>query len=82
MKYLYYVVLRRWMKAEDIISIDSFDDAVKKGWIDENGNRIWVVPPVDEFTTTFVWGFNSLDLAVPFYEALQHNEVGISCKEI
>ena len=82
MKFLYYVVLRRLMKEEDVISIHSFDEAVSCNWIDGNGERVWVVPPQNEFTTTFVWGFNSLDLAIDFYDVLQKNEVGMPCKEI
>ena len=82
MKYKYYVVLRRLFMEKDIISIYDFNEAVKENWINSNGNRIWVVPPKDERTATFVWGFHSLNTAVIFYESLLHNELGIECCEI
>jgi hypothetical protein len=82
MKYDYYVVLRRMFKEKDIVSIYDFDGAVKSNWIDKNGKRIWVVPTKDESTITFVWGFNSIDDAIKFYETLLGNEIGIECIEI
>jgi hypothetical protein len=82
MKHKYYVVLRRYLKEKDIISIYDFNEAVKRNWIDSNGNRVWVVPTAHEFTPTFVWGFDSLSNAVLFYDALAHNELGIECSEI
>ena len=82
MKYKYYVVMRRLFKEKEIISIYDFDGAVKNNWIDSNGNRIWVVPPKDEATITFVWGFDSIDIAITFYESLLGNEIGIECQEI
>ncbi len=78
----YYVVLRRWFQKEDLISIQDASEAIECNWIDENGNRVWVVPPEDEKTITFVWGFNDLDEAIQFYEALRLNEVGMKPSEV
>ena len=81
-KYPYYVVLRRYMKEEDLISIYSFEEAVKGNWITEEGDRVWVVPPEHEYTATFVWGFEDLDVAVMFYESLRAQELGIKVREV
>lgn len=81
MKYKYYVVNVRFNREEDFVNIFDFEDAVKLRWIDKNGNRIWVVPPEEEKSITSVYGFNSLDKAVAFYDALAHAEIGIKVTE-
>ena len=81
MRYKYYVVNVRYMKSEDFISIFDFEGAVKANWIDENGNRVWVVPANEETSITAVYGFDDLDKAVEFYDALVHAVVGIKANE-
>lgn len=78
----YFVVLRRLFMDEDVISIFEKEEAIKRGWIAENGDRVWVVPPQEEKTITFVWGFVNIDAAITFYECLQKNELGITCREV
>lgn len=81
MKYKYYVVNVRFMKSEDFVNIFDFEEAIKRGWIDENGNRIWIVPANEEKSITSVYGFNDLNKAVEFYDALAHNGIGIKATE-
>lgn len=79
----YYVVLRRLFHEEDIISIYDRGEAIRRNWIDGDGNRVWVVPAKNEMTPTFVWKFFSLDDAVRFYEVLRTAEIGgIPVKEV
>ncbi len=68
----YYVVMRRY-EGEMYIFIYTFDEAKKNNWIDENGNRIWVLPPEEEKSPTYVFGFDILDMAIDFYTTLERN---------
>ena len=77
----YYVVLRRMFRKYEVISIYDRAEAMCHNWIDQNGNRVWVVPAEEEFTPTFVWGFSDLDQAVRFYEILRTAEIGIPVEE-
>lgn len=87
MKYLYYVVLERIFSDSAINStgeiydkamIYDFAEALDRNWIDEDGNRVWVLKPDYEGRCiTFVYGFNDLTEAVNFCEALTNNELGI-----
>ena len=78
----YFVVLRRLFQEKEVISIYDKEEAIAGNWIQADGERVWVVPPTEEKTITFVWAFNDLDVAVMFYECLQHNELGIKCEEV
>ena len=62
---------------EEYVNLFSFEEAVKHHWIDSNGNRIWVVPPEEEFSITAVYGFDNINEAINFYVALTENQVGI-----
>lgn len=65
-------------KVEEYVNIFSRDDAIKNNWIDEDGNRIWVLPVENEaYAHTFVWEFDDIDSAVAFYEALTTKELGM-----
>ena len=72
----YYVVSMRLFKKEAYVNLFDFNEAVKRRWIDENGNRIWVVSPEEEKSITSVFGFDDLDKAIEFYECLM-SEVGM-----
>lgn len=86
----YFVVLQRYNPGtclenramQDAISIYDREEAIQNNWIDENGNRIWVVPSQNERSHTFVWGFIDLERAVNFYDILQKNELGICVEEV
>lgn len=82
MEYKYFVTLQRLYQEEEHINILDREEAIKNHWIKEDGDRIWVVPPKEEKSPTYVWGFDDLDTAVNFYECLKHNELGIKCYEI
>jgi len=60
----------------DYVAIYTFEDAVDLGWIRPDGSRNWVVPPCDEDSPTFVWGFNDETEAINFACSLK-NEIGI-----
>lgn len=79
----YYVVLQRLTKVgcheEDIVSIYDEAEAFKHEWIDQNGNRIWVVPPTEETSPTFVWKFPEFTRALVFFDTLRSAEIGIPC---
>ena len=90
-KFKYYVVVRRFLqlleknakKSKFIIELMEWEEAVAKKWIDKNGDRIWAVPPREEKNlTTSVFGFETLDSAINFYETLLKNGVGISTEEL
>ena len=81
MKYKYYIVNVRYMKAEDFVNIFDYKEAIKMGWIDAEGNRIWVVPPEEEKSITSVYGFNDLSKAVEFYDCLVHSVIGFKASE-
>lgn len=90
-KKAYYVVMCRVFansaintdgKIHDKIMIFDFAEALERNWIDENGERVWVLDPDYEGRCiTFVYGFDNLTEAVNFYEALSHNELGIKTVE-
>ena len=77
-----YVVLIRnkvidAKKAIDFVNIFTEEEARQHNWIDEKGNRVWVLPAKDEFSNTFVWEFDDPDKAVDFYDMLTNSAVGI-----
>ena len=76
----YYVVLRRFMKREDVVSLYDEKEAIRRGWVDSHGERVWAVPSEEEFTPTFVWKFDDIDQAIMFFELIR-SEVGIKCSE-
>lgn len=76
----YYVVLRRFMKREDVVSLYDEHEAIKRGWVNKNGERVWAVPTEKEFTPTFVWKFDDIDHAIVFFELIR-SEIGIKCSE-
>lgn len=78
----YYVILRRFMKKEDIVSLYDEPEAIKRGWVDQNGNRVWVVALDEEYTPTFMWKFSDLDEAIMFYELLRTSDFGVPCYEV
>lgn len=78
----YYVVLRRLYQKEDIVSIYDESEAISLKWITEPGHRVWVIPPQDELSPTFVWEFTDIDKAIAFFEALRTAEIGIPCAEV
>lgn len=78
----YYVVLRRLYQKEDFVSIYDESEAISLGWITEPGRRVWVIPPQNERTPTFVWEFTDIDKAIAFFEALRTAEIGIPCAEV
>lgn len=90
-KKAYYVVMRRLFadsainfmnEIQDQIFIYDFAEALEANWIDENGDRIWVVDPDYEGRCiTFVYGFDDLTKAINFYEALSLNELGMKTVE-
>lgn len=90
-KKAYYVVMCRVFansainmecKIHDKIMIFDFTEAVERNWIDENGQRVWVVDPDYEGRCiTFVYGFDDLTEAVNFYETLSNNELGMNTVE-
>lgn len=89
-KFAYYVVLRRIMaessingskEVYDAVQIYDFSDAVNANWIDENGNRVWIFGANEERRcVSFVYGFDDIDEAINFCEAIQKNEIGIQTK--
>lgn len=76
----YYVVLRRFMKREDVVSLYDEQEAIKRGWVNKSGERVWSVPVDEEFTPTFVWKFDDIDQAIVFFELIR-SEIGIKCSE-
>lgn len=72
----YYVVKVRYV-GEECVFLFTAEEAKEKRWIDDNGNRIWVVPPKEERTYTGVYGFDDLDKAVEFYDILVNNQIGM-----
>lgn len=76
----YYVVLRRFMKREDVVSLYDEQEAIKRGWVNKSGERVWAVPAEEEFTPTFVWKFSDIDQAIVFFELIRF-EIGIKCSE-
>lgn len=64
-------------ESEDYVHILSREEAIKNGWIDSDGERVWVVPPKNEYSHTFVWGFKDENNAIAFYENLTSKELGI-----
>lgn len=72
----YYVVLTRLFGEKDYVYLMDKEEAVKRRWVDNSGNRIWVVPSADERSATFVWGFDDSDVALTFAENLS-SEVGM-----
>lgn len=90
-KFEYYVVVRRFLQLLDenakeakiIIELMQRQEAISKNWIDQNGDRIWVVPPREEKNlTTSVFGFKSLESAINFYNTFLENGVGILAEEL
>ena len=93
-KFEYYVVSRRAFEtlaslyytekcvAKEYISIHSFEDAVQCNWINEEGERVWVVPAHEEKMITSVWGFESLDDAISFHAVLMSNQIGMQCIDL
>lgn len=81
MKYNYYVIqMRRVNDSHNYVGILDFDEAVNGKWIDSAGKRIWnrFEDHTDSFNParahgahTFVYGFNSLDDAINFYDSLE-----------
>ena len=76
----YYVVLRRFMKREDIVSLYDEEEAIHRGWVDSHGERVWSVPVDEEFTPTFVWKFDDIDKEIMFFELIR-SEIGIKFSE-
>ena len=64
-------------RVEEYVNIFSGEEALKHNWIATDGSRVWVVPPKDEFSHTFVWGFDNDSEAIAFYEALTTKELGM-----
>ena len=63
---------------EEYINIWSEEEVRQHNWIDENGERIWVLPAKSErYAHTFVWAFDDMDAAIAFYEALTTKELGM-----
>ncbi len=63
---------------EEHVNIWTAAEAREHNWIDENGERVWVVPAKSEmYAHTFVWGFDNEDEAIAFYEALTTKELGM-----
>lgn len=87
MKNFYVVQLKTTVmnnegKREEFVNLLTFEEAVKKKWIDKNGNRVWVVSPEDErVTITAVYGFNLLEKAILFYDILCNNQIGMKVTE-
>lgn len=66
-------------RVEDYVNIFDEEEALARNWIKADGSRVWVIPPEEEkFAHTFVWGFNSEDEAISFYETLTKNQLGIN----
>jgi cell division septal protein FtsQ len=65
-------------KVEEYVNIWTFEEARQHNWIDENGERVWVLPAESErYAHTFVWAFDNEDEAIAFYEALTTKELGM-----
>ena len=85
----YYVILRTYLGKRYIMLYD-FNEAVKRNWINPEGNRIWISPegnrvwvaPIEETSPDFVYGFNDLDEAINFYNILSHNEIGVKVEQL
>ena len=80
MEKTYVVLIRNKVVADDAVdyvNIFTQDEAVKANWVSEDGERIWVFPPKDEYSNTFVWEFTDPDKAVDFYTMLTTAAVGI-----
>lgn len=83
----FYVVLRRVkdnvinrsfkVYDKDYVTLFDFEEARRHNWVDENGDRVWVVPAEEERIPTFVWGFDDLEQAMLFYDLMRQNELGI-----
>lgn len=79
MKNEYFVVLQRFYWNEDRVFIFDKEEAVRHRWVNEAGERIWVVPVDEEHTHTFVWGFPTYEQAEVVYDSLL-TEIGIACR--
>lgn len=84
MKKKYYVVLQRhnhnafYNDVVETVHLFNFKEAVEHRWIDDDGNRIWIVSPeYEEHCHSFIYGFNDLDEAVSFAEILINNQIGM-----
>ena len=65
-------------KVEEYVNIWTFEEARQHNWIDENGERVWVLPAESErYAHTFVWAFDNEDEAIAFYDALTTKELGM-----
>lgn len=65
-------------KVEEYVNIWTFEEARQHNWIDEDGERVWVLPAESErYAHTFVWAFDNEDEAIAFYEALTTKELGM-----
>lgn len=85
--YPYYVVMERIFtdsainsvgRIHDKVMIFDYAEALALNWIDENGERVWILEPDHEGRCiTFVYGFHDLTEAVNFCETLTNNELGM-----